>query len=629
MSPLMLNVSCMFPEVPIALRLSGHLLYGLVRIYSMKVKYLIQDCNRMVDDIRRVFTSVQVNLPGEADHAPFESLTLPSTFNLDAMELDYYPIDEPDNHRKPHDQITIQDQMLFEEEQYVSIFIDEDKRTDSSPRPNTSNPSAEPMEEDILPPPEGERIDLDTHNDNGVGIGWEMSMYSFLLPFDDNDIGDLDTTAKNVVGTADHAPNTLNEAHFSHESPEIMRDAVHYSERELDGTTNDFAGVNEQSVPSFSKDGNLSPIAEGLSASDEGSVPSAAHNKVTAVASADDLNIPSAVISLGQHLPDVELQPSPPVNQNTRRKRKMKQFFDQSIVLTNAEVKAQLDNTSALVCKRRKLPCSVLDLWRFSRTRQNDRTFHEPLLHGMSDRLREVFERRFPRVSESISLETSSGHMDAPEVEPVLPDMDVEPERLRFANNADEVTDDLVRPASEREEFTPSTAKILGSVSDKGRSIEPEVLPTFEKSASAEPVRPELATPTISVNFDEELHLDDSNIRGFPTLQNSTDIEELTFLEASNASSSCDVTEAGTMSATTRKVAQYLKELSPTDYTPENQSGCLSLNTILERKTRKQCARMFFETLVLKSYGLIDVQQEEAYGDILISRTPALSSAKF
>ncbi|XP_020264389.1 sister chromatid cohesion 1 protein 3-like [Asparagus officinalis] len=82
----------MFPEVPIALRLSGHLLYGLVRIYSMKVKYLIQNCNRIVDDIRRVFTSVQVNLPGEADHAPFESLTLPSTFNLDAMELDYYPI---------------------------------------------------------------------------------------------------------------------------------------------------------------------------------------------------------------------------------------------------------------------------------------------------------------------------------------------------------------------------------------------------------------------------------------------------------------------------------------------------------------------------------------------------------
>ncbi|XP_020244822.1 cohesin subunit rad21-like [Asparagus officinalis] len=45
---------------------------------------------------------------GEAVHAPFESLTLPCTFNLDAMELDYYPIDEPDNHRKRHDQITIQ-----------------------------------------------------------------------------------------------------------------------------------------------------------------------------------------------------------------------------------------------------------------------------------------------------------------------------------------------------------------------------------------------------------------------------------------------------------------------------------------------------------------------------------------
>ena len=83
----------MFPEVPIALRLSGHLLYGLVRIYSLKVKYLVQDCNRMVDDIRTVFTSVQVNLPADADRAAFESVTLPNTFDLDAVDLEDYQIE--------------------------------------------------------------------------------------------------------------------------------------------------------------------------------------------------------------------------------------------------------------------------------------------------------------------------------------------------------------------------------------------------------------------------------------------------------------------------------------------------------------------------------------------------------
>uniref|UniRef100_A0A453CGW8 Rad21/Rec8-like protein N-terminal domain-containing protein n=1 Tax=Aegilops tauschii subsp. strangulata TaxID=200361 RepID=A0A453CGW8_AEGTS len=35
----------MSPQVRIALKLSGHFLVGLVRIYSWKVNYLFQDCN--------------------------------------------------------------------------------------------------------------------------------------------------------------------------------------------------------------------------------------------------------------------------------------------------------------------------------------------------------------------------------------------------------------------------------------------------------------------------------------------------------------------------------------------------------------------------------------------------------
>jgi len=78
----------MFPEVPIALRLSGHLLLGLVRIYSWKVNYLFQDCNRMVTTVRTAFSAVQVDLPVDADRAPFESITLPPTLNLDDLNLD-------------------------------------------------------------------------------------------------------------------------------------------------------------------------------------------------------------------------------------------------------------------------------------------------------------------------------------------------------------------------------------------------------------------------------------------------------------------------------------------------------------------------------------------------------------
>lgn len=78
----------MYPEVPIALRMSGHLLLGVVRIYSKKVDYLYQDYNFFLITIRKAFNSVEVNLPEDATHAPFHSVTLPNTFELDALDLE-------------------------------------------------------------------------------------------------------------------------------------------------------------------------------------------------------------------------------------------------------------------------------------------------------------------------------------------------------------------------------------------------------------------------------------------------------------------------------------------------------------------------------------------------------------
>lgn len=89
----------MNPEVPIALRMSGHLLLGVVRIYSKQVDYFFEECNEIRITINRVFTTVTVNLPNDATQAPFQSVTLPQKFDLDAMELDdyikdWYVIDE-------------------------------------------------------------------------------------------------------------------------------------------------------------------------------------------------------------------------------------------------------------------------------------------------------------------------------------------------------------------------------------------------------------------------------------------------------------------------------------------------------------------------------------------------------
>lgn len=48
------TVNILEPTVPLALRVSGHLLLGLVRIYSRKVKYLMSDASEALVKIQMV-----------------------------------------------------------------------------------------------------------------------------------------------------------------------------------------------------------------------------------------------------------------------------------------------------------------------------------------------------------------------------------------------------------------------------------------------------------------------------------------------------------------------------------------------------------------------------------------------
>lgn len=98
----------MFPEVPIALRLSGHLLLGVVRIYSKKVDYLHHDCNVVLIGLRKAFTTVNVNLPEDATQAQIESITFPERMDLDAVDLDDLIYDDHyDRHLRDQEEITL------------------------------------------------------------------------------------------------------------------------------------------------------------------------------------------------------------------------------------------------------------------------------------------------------------------------------------------------------------------------------------------------------------------------------------------------------------------------------------------------------------------------------------------
>ncbi|KAL0382589.1 UNVERIFIED_CONTAM: Sister chromatid cohesion 1 protein 4 [Sesamum calycinum] len=106
--------SILSPDVPIALRLSSHLLVGVVRIYSKKVNYLFDDCSEALLKIKQAFRSAAVDLPPEKSKAPYHSITLPETFDLDDFELpdnDIFQGNFVDHHISSREQITLQDTM--------------------------------------------------------------------------------------------------------------------------------------------------------------------------------------------------------------------------------------------------------------------------------------------------------------------------------------------------------------------------------------------------------------------------------------------------------------------------------------------------------------------------------------
>ena len=51
------------PTAPLALRVTGHLLLGVVRIYSRKVKYLMNDCSEALVKIKLAYRPGIVDLP--------------------------------------------------------------------------------------------------------------------------------------------------------------------------------------------------------------------------------------------------------------------------------------------------------------------------------------------------------------------------------------------------------------------------------------------------------------------------------------------------------------------------------------------------------------------------------------
>ncbi|KAM6163817.1 double-strand-break repair protein rad21-like protein 1 [Rhynchocyon petersi] len=99
------------PSVKIALRTSGHLLLGVVRIYNRKAKYLLADCNEAFLKMKMTFRPGLLDLPKENFEASYSAITLPEEFHdFDTHNMNAVDVSEhfAQNQSKP-EEITLQE----------------------------------------------------------------------------------------------------------------------------------------------------------------------------------------------------------------------------------------------------------------------------------------------------------------------------------------------------------------------------------------------------------------------------------------------------------------------------------------------------------------------------------------
>lgn len=724
----------MFPEVPIALRMSSHLLLGVVRIYKKKVDYLFQDCTVALAGLNKAFTTTEVNLPENATTATFESITLPPTLNLDGFDMSDYldPEGSPDNHLKSYEEITIPDQIS----PYITIHVDEDNICPSVPEQDPSS-EARPVD-DIHPPPPvngdlpsqdtGQRTQTVVNNETGPGASNQTDVLVDDMDFHDPGQSNQPEDPMDTEDFRDPAPSnqtevlmhtgdfqdpgpsnqtsvpteTLNQSLSGENSPpeiEVMRDAATDLGSEsfppLSPTRKDDAAEPNRSLDEVLNEKDfLSPIMEDALPSLEKSLPFQQHSKApTSAASQDIPDVFDTHGSFGNISPQFAIrstppvqqpQPGPPPAQQPRPRRRRRMQFDEATVLTNRFMRRALEDPSDLMRQKRTRSSSMVGIWRLNNSLRKEQIFYEPLITGSCEDLCKLSEKDYITTKPHLTLEqgdisehgvtTSPGpeteaipeprmaSSPAPTAEPisepmiaqspvpgrqsgmekerpqqdlgcydhsVLPEIDMEIERLRNdgGHDGNDFLSDLPSPAMSmpspgrfmpsslrRDDFTPMPISSFGSgtVPQEGTST---TVHTPEFSASPGTY---------------QLGEHNTGLSDIPELMKTAEDDDLAkILEADNTPvGSLGTRDIDSLSVRTRGVAKYLKEHSPIIPLSEESSGDISLTSILQGKTRKLCARMFFETMVLKSYGLIDLQQEEPYGDIALKLTSTLSKAQ-
>lgn len=549
-------------EVPVvSYRVLGYLLLGVVRIYSMKVKYLFHDCRHVLVKIKDFAGKKKANIHIEAICAPSLSITRPERLELDTFDLQILE-DGSGNTVRPDEDIVLAD--VRRNEGSRNFLLDKFLFEEDAEHFETCLTAYTPVK-DVLSP---------------------YSMGNDVVGSQSHDLTNSEASIEKLRGDNFSLPERLDPMSLCEfdEEPDLDRQrgeehGTEIEETEMCNAKN--VSIDEEesqdTLKSFAEEQNMD--AEHLRPAEEilpetGKCPSIMKDCPISI-TVDVTPQSKCPNASGATTPEFMVVKTPAAREAARVSRKRKCLFDDIIVLPNKLVKESIDDSSDLVSKRKKAPYTPLHVWKAHKIANLPHTFLEPLFHC-----------EFSLELRSLS---SKKELKSPEaIEPV---------------EAPEKIGEIGSPAVHR---TPDDTVIA-----------PSTPVTCSASLRSHDVRDSTNLDTVGPASSFE------NTEYFFSRNEDAEFDTRLVNEVTNSGQG-DNQETNEWSIETSTLARYLCRTFLKTKKQQGGDAVVNLSQVLKRKTKSENARVFYEILALKTGGYIDVKQQVPYEDILILETPKL-----
>ncbi|XP_076437777.1 double-strand-break repair protein rad21 homolog A-like isoform X2 [Babylonia areolata] len=673
------------PKVKMALRTSGHLMLGVVRIYSRKAKYLLADCNEAFVKIKMAFRPGVVDLPEENREAAVAAITLQENFHdFETTLADLEDIDVQAqfsvNQSRP-EEITMREDLgsitLMGDDGFGDVGFDEReilrdtthledplyKRSDMhhpeitldedhSNKTLTMDDPAPQKDIDLEPPVMGDDFG------GGVGDGF-MDAGADDDDDDDNDgnFGDVD---QDFFGQWGEAGGLFEDTPM----PEVPMT----TDAEESGAVASAKPAEPEKSPEPAASGGGG--GGGGAAEAEESIPLQA----TASSSAMSSGIEQTTLVHNEE-EAFALEPldvtAVPGGTERKGKRKRKLIVDEQKGIPSETMKVQLSDTSDIVTTLDLAP-PTKKLMHWKETGGVEKLFALPGRAIVSRTTVRLFTKSLitRSITDELDMEEEQQQQQLPGEEPLPPllpplPLPPQPEVMREedrgaadvtrqsemstiveepSNAADASAADVSTASVSTRATRRSERSAAGGAGDKSfapksprRSVQPEPVPHLEPEPVPEPQDTFAQIPDgIVENPADPTTIEPSILAPHLDLEGPPSVAPFSVPPPSNAPPSVgapahptfeDVEDAAegmpeTAEQDERRLNKRTQQMQLTLRSAFRMQDELSFKHMTSNHDRKQAASRFYTLLVLKKHQVVSVQQTEAFGDILITEGP-------